>query len=186
MPWRGGDRARPLPALPRRRARAGRGHRLGHHPGRGGGRELHPAARARRGRRGGDPGDVIVLIEEKEHACFRRKGSDLVLELPITYSTAALGGPEEIPTLDGKVALDIPRGIQSGKVLRLRGKGLPSLRDGRRGDILVRVHIWVPDKPGDEEQELLGELRKVESKPPDPGEKRAASWFERMRDSWGS
>ena len=138
------------------------------------------------GRRGGQPGDVIAVIEEKEHPWFRRKGSDLVLELPITYSTAALGGQEEIPTLDGKVALDVPRGIQSGKVLRLRGKGLPSLRDGRRGDILVRVHIWVPDKPSAEEQKILGELREVESKPPDLGEKRAASWFERMRDAWGS
>lgn len=138
------------------------------------------------GRRGGEPGDVIVVIEEKEHPCFRRQGSDLVLELPINYSTAALGGQEEIPTLDGKVALDIPRGIQSGKVLRLRGKGLPALRDGRRGDILVRVHIWVPDRPGAEEQKLLDELRQVESKPPAPGGKRAASWFERMRDARGS
>ncbi len=136
------------------------------------------------GRRGGEAGDVIVVIEEKEHPLFKRRGTDLLLEIPITYSQATLGGEEEIPTLDGLVSLDIPRGIQSGKILRLKGRGLPGLRGGRRGDILVRVQVWIPEKLSAEEEKLLAKLRKVESKPPAPGEKRESSWFGRIRDAW--
>ncbi len=123
------------------------------------------------GRAGGAPGDVIALIEVKEHPVFERQGDDLVMDLSISYSTAALGGRHEVPTLDGKVSLDIPRGIQSGKILRLRGRGLPSLRDRGHGDLLVRVQVWVPEKMNSEEQALLDQLRKIESKPPAPGEK---------------
>ncbi len=136
------------------------------------------------GRRGGDAGDVIVVIEEEDHAIFQRHGNDLLLELPISYATAVLGGAEEVETLDGVVSLDIPRGIQSGKVLRLKGRGLPALRENRRGDLLVRVNVWIPERPGPEEQKLLEKLRKVESKPPAPGQKRGQSWFERVRDAW--
>lgn len=137
------------------------------------------------GRRGGAPGDVIVAIEEEGHPIFQRRGSDLIMELQISYSMAVLGGAVEIPTLDGTVALDVPRGIQPGKVLRLRGRGLPALREKKKGDILVRVHVWIPEHPGAEEEKLLARLRKIESKPPAPGEKRDAGWFERVRDAWG-
>lgn len=123
------------------------------------------------GRRGGPAGDVIVFIEVKEHAVFERHGDDLVMDLPLTYTTAVLGGREEVPTLDGKVALDIPRGIQPGKILRLRGRGLPSLRERRRGDILVRVQVWIPGKTSSEEKALLERLQGLESMPPAPGEK---------------
>jgi molecular chaperone DnaJ len=131
------------------------------------------------GRRGGPAGDVIVLIEEKEHSIFDRKGNDLLMDLPISYTLAVLGGQQEVPTLDGRVMLDIPRGIQPGKILRLRGRGLPGLRDRRRGDILVRVQVWIPEKPGSEEQKLLERLRKVESTPPAPGDHRGSGWSER-------
>lgn len=138
------------------------------------------------GRRGGEPGDVIAVIEEKEHEIFVRKGKDLLMDLAVTYTKAVLGGEEEIPTLDGTVSIDIPGGIQPGKILRLRGKGLPALRDPRRGDILVRLRIWVPESPGKEEKKLLRELAKAESKPPAPGEKRQSGWFDRVRDAWGA
>jgi molecular chaperone DnaJ len=137
------------------------------------------------GRRGGEPGDVIAVIEEKEHELFVRRGKDLLMELSVTYTKAVLGGEEEIPTLDGKLSIDIPRGIQSGKVLRLRGKGIPALRDARCGDILVRVRVWVPERPGSDERSLLEDLRRVESKPPSPGERRQSGWFDRVRDAWG-
>jgi molecular chaperone DnaJ len=134
------------------------------------------------GRRGGAAGDIIVFIDEKEHAIFERKGIDLLMDLPISYTSATLGGQSEVPTLDGNVMVDIPRGIQSGKVLRLKGRGLPSLRDRRRGDILVRVQVWIPDKPGSEEKTLLEGLRKIETQPPAPGDQRPGR-FERTRDA---
>jgi len=135
------------------------------------------------GRRGGSAGDIIVFIDEKEHPIFERKGIDLLMDLSITYTTAALGGQSEVPTLDGNVMLDIPRGIQPGKVLRLKGRGLPSLRDRRRGDILVRVQVWIPDKPGSEEKKLLERLRKIETKPPGPDGEQGGGRFERARDA---
>jgi len=137
------------------------------------------------GRRGGAPGDVIVAIEEKEHAIFQRRGNDLLMDLPITYTMAVLGGAVEIPTLEGPVALDVPRGIQSGKILRLKGRGLPALREKRKGDLLARVQVWIPEKPSAEEEKLLAKLKKIESQPPAPGGKRGAGWFERVRDAWG-
>jgi molecular chaperone DnaJ len=138
------------------------------------------------GRRGGAPGDVIVAIEEEEHPIFQRRGSDLLMELQVSYSMAVLGGAVEIPTLDGPVALDVPRGIQPGKLLRLRGRGLPALREKKKGDILVRVHVWIPERPSTEEEKILAKLKKIESKPPAPGERRGAGWFERVRDAWGA
>lgn len=137
------------------------------------------------GRRGGPPGDVIVAIEEKEHPVFQRRGNDLLMELPITYTMAVLGGAVEIPTLDGPVALDVPRAIQSGKILRLKGRGLPALREKKKGDLLARVQVWVPERPSADEEKLLAKLRKIESPPPAPGEKKGAGWFERVRDAWG-
>jgi molecular chaperone DnaJ len=150
-----------------------------------GGNYLQLRGQGEAGRRGGDPGDVIAIIEENEHPIFDRHGNDLVMELPISYSQAVLGDEIEVPTIDGKVALAIPRGVASGKVLRLRGQGLPGLRATRRGDLLVRVHLWVPERVSGDEARLIEELRKVESKPPQVGGDRSASWFERLKDALG-
>jgi molecular chaperone DnaJ len=138
------------------------------------------------GRRGGPSGDLVVVLEELEHAVFARHGDDLLLDLPITYSQAVLGDQLEVPVLDGKVRLQIPAGVQSGKLLRVRGRGLPSLRGGRRGDQLVRVRVWTPRKPSGKEKQLLEELRGIETPPPEPGaDQEAPGWFERIRDAWG-
>jgi molecular chaperone DnaJ len=136
------------------------------------------------GRRGGEPGDVLAIIEEKEHPVFQRHGSDLIMDLPVTYTQAVLGDEVEIPTLAEQVMLSIPRGLAPGKILRLRGQGLPGIRSERRGDILVRVHVFVPERVSGEEAKLLDRLREIESKPPVAGEKRTR-WFERMRDALG-
>ncbi|HWN82851.1 MAG TPA: DnaJ C-terminal domain-containing protein, partial [Candidatus Udaeobacter sp.] len=136
------------------------------------------------GRRGGEPGDVLAIIEEKAHPVFERHGNDLIMDLPVTYTQAVLGDEVEIPTLDEPVMLSIPRGLPPGKILRLRHQGLPGLRSERRGDILVRVHVFVPERVSGEEAKLLDRLREVESKPPVAGEKRTR-WFERMRDALG-
>src|SRR5207249_354489 len=123
------------------------------------------------GPRGGPAGDLIVLIEEKPHAVFERDGRDLHIDVPVHFATAVLGGKAETPSLEGEALLvEIPSGTASGTVLRVRGRGLPGLRGGGRGDLQVRVMIWVPDRVSAEDKRLLEELRRSESlKPPKPG-----------------
>lgn len=110
------------------------------------------------GLRGGPPGDVIVFIEEKPHPHFDREGDDLFRVEPISITKAILGGSVDIPTLKGKARLKIPAGTQSGKILRLRGEGIPHLNGYGRGDLLVEVIVWVPQKVGSREKKLLEEI----------------------------
>jgi molecular chaperone DnaJ len=134
------------------------------------------------GPRGGAAGDLIVLIEEKPHAVFDRDGDDLHVDLPIGFATAALGGKIEAPLIDGLTAsLSVPPGTPTGHVLRLRGKGLPSLRGGA-GDLMVRLVVWVPARLSGEERRLLEQLARSEGfKPPGPSK----SLFERVKDTLG-
>jgi molecular chaperone DnaJ len=119
------------------------------------------------GRRGGPAGDVIVVIEEKEHEYFQRHGNDVLYELPLSFTQVALGGDVEVPTLDGKAKLTIQAGTQSHKILRMRNKGIPGLNGAARGDQLVRVIVWTPSKLSAEEKKLLQTLAKSERmKPP--------------------
>lgn len=120
--------------------------------------------RGEAGRRGRPAGDLIVIMEVAEHDAFDRHGSDLVADLPISPSRAALGGDEEVPTLDGRARIAIPSGVQTGKVLRLKGKGLPELNRNGRGDLLLRVIVWVPTKVSGKEKDLYQELEKLEAK----------------------
>lgn len=110
------------------------------------------------GRNGGPAGDLIVLIQEKQHEQFQRHGIDLTSELDITFSEAALGTNKTVQTLDNKVSLKIPSGTQSEKIFRLKGKGLPSLHGREQGDLLVRVHVRTPEKLGRAEKELFEKL----------------------------
>ncbi|MFQ6618952.1 MAG: DnaJ C-terminal domain-containing protein, partial [Fidelibacterota bacterium] len=114
------------------------------------------------GIRGGSPGDIIVIFEEKEHKYFVRRGNDILLDLIISFSQAALGDKVEIPTLKGRANLHIPSGIQSGKVLRMKGKGIPDLRTGQIGDQLVRIKLWTPTKLSERQKELFKELSKYD------------------------
>lgn len=119
------------------------------------------------GPRGGPRGDVIVLLEVEEDARFVRDGSHLLTEKPVTFSQAALGDEVEVPTVEGKVRLTIPEGIQSGTVLRLRGQGLPELQGRGRGDLLVRVLVYTPRNVGGKHRQLLQELRELEEAAPE-------------------
>jgi molecular chaperone DnaJ len=110
------------------------------------------------GPRGGGSGDVLVMIDEKEHPLFQRRGDDLVRPLRIGIVQAALGDDVEVPTLQGRARMKIPAGTQSGRVFRLRGKGIPHLHGGGSGDLLVPVTVWVPTRLGQEEKRLLREL----------------------------
>jgi len=121
------------------------------------------------GVRGGPPGDLIAHIEEIEHPVFARDGEDLIVEVPISVARAALGGKIEVPTLGGKAKVDIPEGIQSGQVLRLRGKGLKSLKRSGTGDLLVQVTVRTPTKLSERGRKLFMELEELpESKVPLP------------------
>ncbi|MBI4365170.1 MAG: molecular chaperone DnaJ [Candidatus Latescibacteria bacterium] len=121
------------------------------------------------GLRGGPPGDLIAHIEETEHPLFARDGDDLVVEIPISIARASLGGKVEAPTLSGKAKIDIPAGIQSGQVLRLRGKGLKSLHRSGTGDLLVRITVHTPSRLSDRAKKLVTELEELpDSKVPRP------------------
>ncbi len=110
------------------------------------------------GLRGGQPGDLIVVIEEIKHPIFERHGDDVIMVLPISFPKAALGTSVEIPTLTGKARLNIPAGTQSGKILRMRGKGIPHLRGSGMGDQLVQIQVYVPARLTPQERKLLEEL----------------------------
>ncbi|MBN1423138.1 molecular chaperone DnaJ [Candidatus Fermentibacteria bacterium] len=112
------------------------------------------------GFKGGGRGDAHVLIVEKEDAHFERQGDDIVCRLAVSFATAVIGGEIEVPTLTGRVRVKIPPGTQSGKVFRMRGKGLPHLNDSRRGDLNVQVVVWVPEHLGRSETTRLQELAK--------------------------
>ena len=108
--------------------------------------------------RGGENGDVIVLIEEAEHDYFERHGDDVLYDLPLSFAQVVLGAEVEVPTLNGKAKLHVQAGTQSHKILRMRNKGLPHLRGGGRGDQLVRVLVWTPNKLTPETRGLIQTL----------------------------
>ena len=104
---------------------------------------------------GAAPGDLYVVVQVREHPIFRREETEVVCEMPISFSQASLGAHIDVPTLDGPVAMKIPAGTQSGKVFRLRGKGIPTLGGGQRGDQHVRVMVETPTHLTKEQKELL-------------------------------
>lgn len=113
----------------------------------------------------GNSGDLYLHIRVQPHAYFRREDQDLHLEVPVTVSEAALGAKIEVPTLEGKATVKVAPGTQSGAVLRLRGKGVPSPRGGAAGDLLVHLKVVVPEDPDEESRRLLEALKKHERDP---------------------
>ncbi len=118
------------------------------------------------GRNGGPPGDLYVVVDVEPSELFERRGSDLVLDLPVTYAEAALGSTVQIPTPDGPVALKVPSGTESGKLLRVKGRGAPHLKGNGRGDLLARVKVTVPKKLTKAEKEALEGYQKVSREEP--------------------
>jgi molecular chaperone DnaJ len=111
----------------------------------------------------GQPGDLIAVFDEKPHDFFGRQGDNIICDMPISFTTAALGGTIVVPTIDGEEKLIVPSGTQPGKVLRLKGKGIPHLHQSGRGDELVRLHVWVPTRLSAEEERTLRSLDRSES-----------------------
>jgi molecular chaperone DnaJ len=118
------------------------------------------------GRNGGPTGDLYVVVEVEASPLFERRGSDLVLDVPVTYAEAALGASVQIPTPDGPVALKIPAGTESGKLLRVKGRGAPQIKGNGRGDLLARVKVTVPKKLTKAEKEALEGYSKVSRENP--------------------
>ena len=116
------------------------------------------------GKRGGPAGDLIVIIEEKEHDLFERHGDDILYELNVGFSQITLGDEVEVPTLSSKVVLKIPKGTQSGKIFRLKGKGIPHLNHYGIGDELVRIKVETPKDLSREEKDLFKKLAELERK----------------------
>ncbi len=135
------------------------------------------------GARGGSPGDLRIEIREKAHKYFIRRGSDLIYNLEISFPEAALGAEVEIPTLTGRASIKVPPGIQSGKVLRMQGKGLGELQRSRKGDQLVHVHVWTPQNLSSEDKNLMEKLRESPAFQPDKSEKNK-SFFSKVKDAF--
>jgi molecular chaperone DnaJ len=131
-------------------------------------------------RRGGVNGDLLVMIEEEEHPDLMREGNDLIFNLFISVPQAILGTQVEIPTVESKVKIKIDAGTQGGKILRLRGKGVPDVNGYGKGDLLVNVNVWIPKSVTAEEQKNLEKLLNSESFVPKP-DKNDKGFFERMR-----
>ena len=133
------------------------------------------------GRNGGPPGDLYVEIRVKPHKLFERDGPDLSTEVPISIATATLGGDVELPTLDGHVSLKVPAGTQSGKVFRLRGKGVTTVRDARQGDLFAKVAVETPVNLSAEQKEILGKFDESIRAGGEKHSPRAGGWLDTVK-----
>lgn len=131
--------------------------------------------------RGGVNGDLVILIEEMKHEHLERDGVNLLYNHFVTFADAALGTSVDVPTIEGKARIKIQPGTQSGKVLRLKGKGIPNVNSYGRGDLLVQINVWIPKNLNKQEKEILEGLRHNENMQPTPS-KSERSFFDKMKD----
>ncbi|HRG52984.1 MAG TPA: molecular chaperone DnaJ [Bacteroidia bacterium] len=144
------------------------------------GMQLSVNGRGNMGARGGVAGDLIIVIEEIEHEHLKRDGINLFYDHYISFIDAAMGTHIEVPTIDGKAKIKIDPGTHSGKVLRLKAKGLPDINSYAKGDILVNINVWTPQNLTKEEKKILEDLRDSENFKPNPS-KKDKGFFERMK-----
>ena len=149
-----------------------------------GGHYLQIRGAGNAGVRGGAPGSLRVEIDEQAHEHFRRDGLDVVHDLYLSFPDAALGTEATVPTLKGRAKLQIDPGVQSGRVLRMRGRGLPEVGGGRRGDQLVQVHVWTPEQLSDPLRQALEQLRAEPDLKPQPGKNDRKGFFSRVKDAF--
>jgi molecular chaperone DnaJ len=145
------------------------------------GMQLSVSGKGNAARRGGINGDLLVIIEEEPNNDLIRDGNDLLFNLFVSVAQASLGANVEIPTLDGKVKIKIEPGTQPGKILRLRGKGLPEVNSYGRGDLLVSINVWIPKSLSREEKKILEKLDESENFKPNPGTG-DRNFFNRMKN----
>jgi len=145
------------------------------------GMQLSMAGKGNAAPNGGVPGDLIILIEELPHDTLKREGNNIVYDLHVSIVDAALGYSAEVPTIDGKAKIKIEAGTQSGKLLRLKGKGIPEVNSYHRGDQIIHVNIWTPKALSSEERAILEKLRESPNFKPQPG-KNDKSFFDKMKE----
>jgi molecular chaperone DnaJ len=145
------------------------------------GMQLSVSGKGNAGARNGINGDLLVLIEEEEHESLKRDGSNLLYEHYVNFADATLGTQIEIPTIDGKAKIKIDPGTQSGKILRLRGKGLPEVNSYSKGDLLVNINVWTPQHLSKEEKKILEKFQTAENFAPKPT-KKDKGFFDRMKE----
>ncbi|MDC8753299.1 molecular chaperone DnaJ [Erythrobacter sp. sf7] len=147
------------------------------------GTRIRLAGKGEAGQRGAPPGDLYIFLHVKQHAVFEREGTTLMTRLPVSFTTAALGGSVDIPDLDGSTnKLDIPAGIQSGKQLRIRGAGMPVLQGRGRGDLVVEIAVETPTKLTRRQKEILEEFRATETGDECP---ESRGFFDKLKDVFG-
>lgn len=145
------------------------------------GMQLSMSGKGNAAPRGGVPGDLIILIEETPHESLKREGINIIYDLHVSFVDATLGTNVEIPTIDGKARIKLEPGTQGGKILRLKGKGIPEVNSYHKGDQLVQVNIWTPKSINNDERELLEKLKSSDNFKPNPG-KNEKSFFDRMKE----
>ena len=153
-------------------------------PGVDTGTRIRLTGKGEAGPRGAPSGDLYIFIHIRQHGVFARDGSNLVARVPISFTTAALGGKVEIPDLDGSSnTIDIPAGIQSGKQLRKRGAGMPVLQGRGRGDLVAEITVETPTKLSKRQREILEEFRETETGDECP---ESRGFFDRIKDAFGA
>ena len=145
------------------------------------GMQLSMSGKGNAGERGGMPGDLIILIEEEQHAELTREGLNVAYDLFITFPDAAFGTSVEVPTIDGKAKIKIPAGTQSGKIFRLKGKGFPEVNGYAKGDQLIQVNIWTPQHLSNDEKSMLEKMNNSQNFKPQP-DKNDKSFFEKIKE----
>lgn len=146
------------------------------------GMRVRVAGEGEAGTRGGPPGDLFVFITVRPHEIFERRGNDIFCEVPISVWQAALGDEIEVPALGGRASVQVPEGTQTGTAFRLRGKGIPDVHGGPRGDQYVRVKVVTPTRLTDREKELIRELARLRGAHKTDDEPR--TFFQKVRDAW--
>ncbi len=146
----------------------------------GEGMQMNVSGKGNAARRGGINGDLLVVIEEEPHPELIRDGNDLLYNLYLSIPDAILGNHAEIPTVEGKVKIKVEPGTQPGKILRIRGKGLPDVNGYKKGDLLVHINVWIPKHLSREESKLIQKLGESEAFTPKP-DKDHDNFFQRMR-----
>jgi len=145
------------------------------------GMQLSMSGKGNFGPNGGTPGDLLIIIEEKNHEFLKRDGNNVIYDLYVSFADAALGTQVEIPTINSSVKIKLDPGTQSGKILRLRGKGVKDINGYGKGDQLIYVNVWTPKHLSHDEKKILEKLRRSENFAPKPG-KSEKGFFERMKE----
>jgi len=144
------------------------------------GMQLSMSGKGNAARRGGVNGDLIILIEEIENEDLIRDGNDLLYNVFVSYPDVVIGSSVEVPTLDGKVKVKVEAGTQPGKILRLRAKGIPDINGYGKGDLLVKINVWIPKNLNKEDKKIIENLKNKDFVKPGAGQSK--SFFKKMRD----